>query len=268
MKENKRMKIALIGAGNVATHLGRVLKEKGHTICQVYSRTSLSAGTLAAALECTFTTSLEEITEEAELYILSVKDAVMEELIPGLVRRNPRALFVHTAGSMSQDVWKGYAERYGVIYPMQTFSKQRPVDFAEVSFFVEACREDDLCLLKELAGTLSPNVYEATSEQRRYLHIAAVFACNFTNHMYAVCEQLLARHGLPFEAMLPLIDETARKVHHLSPVQAQTGPACRGDVNVMERHLDMLASEPVWAEMYRLISGSIHDYAMTKTQKS
>lgn len=261
------MKIALIGAGNVATHLGQALKEKGHTICQVYSRTELSAGTLAARLGCAFTTSLEEVTEEAELYIVSVKDAVMEEMIPVLVTRNPQALFVHTAGSMPQNVWQGYAERYGVVYPMQTFSKQRPVDFAEVSFFVEAGKADDLCLLKELAGNLSPKVYEATSEQRRYLHIAAVFASNFANHMYAVCEHLLAQHGLPFEAMLPLIDETARKVHHLKPVQAQTGPACRNDLNVMAHHLEMLASEPVVAAMYELISKNIHDYAITKKQE-
>lgn len=267
MKGNKQMKIALIGAGNVATHLGRALKEKGYTICQVYSRTELSAGTLATQLGCMFTTSLEKVTGEAELYIVSVKDAVLEEVIPQLVRQNPQALFVHTAGSMPQSVWEGKAVRYGVMYPMQTFSKQRPVDFTEVPFFVEACGGDDLRLLKEVAGSLSPKVYEATSEQRRYLHIAAVFACNFTNHMYAVCEHLLTEHGLPFEAMLPLIDETARKVHHLPPVQAQTGPACRDDMNVMERHLQMLYSEPELATLYGLISKNIHDYAIIKKQE-
>lgn len=260
------MKIALIGAGNVATHLGRALKAGGYEIVQVYSRTEASAGALAAQLECAFATSLDHVTGEAELYIVSVKDSVLEDIIPPLVRQNPQALFVHTAGSMSQRVWEGKAVRYGVMYPMQTFSKQRPVNWSEVPFFVEACGEEDLRLLKEVAGALSPAVYEATSEQRRYLHIAAVFACNFTNQMYAICEYLLAAQGLPFEAMLPLIDETARKVHHLSPVQAQTGPACRYDVNVMDRHLRMLASEPALADLYRLVSENIHDYAITKNK--
>ncbi len=222
---------------------------------------------MGTLLDCAYTTSLEDVTAEAELYIVSVKDAVLQDLIPVLVKRNPQALFVHTAGSMPQSVWEGHAVRYGVLYPMQTFSKQRPVDFAEVPFFVEACMADDLHLLKELASTLSPKVYEATSEQRRYLHIAAVFACNFTNHMYAVCAHLLSAQHLPFEAMLPLIDETARKVHHLSPVEAQTGPACRYDVNVIERHLEMLASEPELAAMYEQISKNIHNYTISKNQK-
>lgn len=265
MEKERQMKIALIGAGNVATHLGWRLKEKGYEVVQVYSRTEASASALAIRLGCSFTTSLEEVTEEAGLYIVSVKDAVMQDMIPLLTKRNPKALFVHTAGSMPQSVWEGYATRYGVIYPMQTFSKQRAVDFEEVPFFVEAHTEDDLRLLKELVGRLSPKVYEATSEQRRYLHIAAVFACNFTNHMYAICEHLLSAHDLPFETMLPLIDETARKVHHLSPVQAQTGPACRYDENVINRHLQMLASEPTLATMYELISKNIHEYTITKT---
>ena len=121
MNKDKLMKIALIGAGNVATHLGRVLKEKGYEVCQVFSRTEQSAATLGALLGCAYTTSLEDVTAEAELYIVSVKDAVLQDLIPVLVKRNPQALFVHTAGSMPQSVWEGHAVRYGVLYPMQTF---------------------------------------------------------------------------------------------------------------------------------------------------
>ena len=258
MNKDRLMKIALIGAGNVATHLGKVLKEKEYEVCQVYSRTEQSAAALGTLLDCAYTTSLEDVTAEAELYIVSVKDAVLQDLIPVLVKRNPQALFVHTAGSMPQSVWEGHAVRYGVLYPMQTFSKQRPVDFAEVPFFVEACMADDLHLLKELASTLSPKVYEATSEQRRYLHIAAVFACNFTNHMYALAAELLKKHQLPFEIMLPLIDETARKVHEIEPHLAQTGPAIRYDENVINNHLQMLSDEPEMQELYRLISESIH----------
>ena len=146
----------------------------------------------------------------------------------------------------------------GVFYPMQTFSKQRAVDFATVPFFVEAGGETELKMLKELAGKLSPKVYEATSEQRKYLHIAAVFACNFANHMYALSARILEKHHIPFEVMLSLIDETAKKVHELPPAKAQTGPAIRYDENVINRHLDLLADVPDMQELYEKISKSIY----------
>ena len=146
---------------------------------------------------------------------------------------------------------------------MQTFSKQREANFEEVPFFLEANSPQNLSLLQEIAGGLSPKVYNASSEQRKYLHIAAVFACNFSNHMYAICQHLLQAQHLPFESMLPLIDETARKVHELSPVEAQTGPARRYDENVINRHLNMLEEEPKLAEIYRLLSEHIHLYETT-----
>lgn len=262
MNKDRLMKIALIGAGNVATHLGKVLKEKGYEVCQVYSRTEQSAAALGTLLDCAYTTSLEDVTAEAELYIVSVKDAVLQDLIPVLVKRNPQALFVHTAGSMPQSVWEGHAVRYGVLYPMQTFSKQREVDFGQIPCFVESNSEEDVQLLKDIASALSEKVYEASSEQRKSLHLAAVFTCNFTNHMYVLAAELLKKYGLPFEAMLPLIDETARKVHELEPLAAQTGPAVRYDENVIDEHLRMLADEPQMLELYREISENIHRLAI------
>lgn len=262
MNKDRLMKIALIGAGNVATHLGKVLKEKEYEVCQVYSRTEQSAAALGTLLDCAYTTSLEDVTAEAELYIVSVKDAVLQDLIPVLVKRNPQALFVHTAGSMPQSVWEGHAVRYGVLYPMQTFSKQREVDFGQIPFFVEGNLEEDVRLLKDIASALSEKVYEASSEQRKSLHLVAVFTCNFTNHMYVLAAELLKKYGLPFEAMLPLIDETARKVHELEPLAAQTGPAVRYDENVIDEHLRMLADEPQMLELYREISENIHRLAI------
>lgn len=249
--------VVLVGAGNVATHLGRALTAAGYVVRQVYSRTVKSASALAEELHCDYTTDAAAVAGDAALYIVSVKDDALSQVLPWVVRRNPSALFVHTAGSVPMDVWKGLAGRYGVLYPMQTFSRQRAVDFSTVSFFVEANTAADLALLKELSVRLGGKVYEASSEQRRYLHIAAVFACNFSNHMYAVADRLLAVHGLPFEALLPLIDETARKVHGLPPKAAQTGPAVRDDRNVMECHRAMLSSEPELAELYRTVSRSI-----------
>ena len=257
MATNKR--IALIGAGNVATHLGKAWQQAGCTVVQVYSRTEQSASELATCLGVPFVTSLDEVCTDADIYVVAVKDAVLQELIPALVKGREAALFVHTAGSMPMAVWQGVAPRHGVLYPMQTFSKAREVDFASVSFFVEANHQADKEALKELAGALSPKVYEATSAQRTYLHMAAVFACNFANHMYTLSARLLEKNGLPFDAMLPLIDETARKVHGLHPHDAQTGPAIRGDENVMGKHLAMLADEPEVKEIYRIISNSIQE---------
>lgn len=249
--------VVLVGAGNVATHLGKALQAVGFDVKQVYSRTQASAAALGNALRCPFTTVPDEVVSDADLYIVSVKDDALPQVLPWVSRKNPSALFVHTAGSVDMDVWKGRVARYGVLYPMQTFSKQREVDFATVSFFVEAASSTDLPVLKDIASQMGSKVYEATSEQRRYLHISAVFACNFANHMYTVAHRLLEEHHLPFDALLPLIDETARKVHLLPPEEAQTGPAIRGDHEVMEHHLEMLKQYPELAELYKLISKDI-----------
>lgn len=249
--------IVLIGAGNVATHLGAALRRAGYDVKQVYSRTEASARTLAERLDTAWTTCLDEVRADAGLYIVSIKDSAFGEVLPQLTRRNASALYVHTAGSMPLSVWEGLADRYGVLYPLQTFSRRREVDFSEVPFFVEANSAEDTGLLCRLARELSKRVFMASTEQRGYLHIAAVFACNFTNHLYALCQELLAKHDLPFEVMLPLIDETARKVHELSPAEAQTGPAVRYDENVISHHLQLLADRPDLAKLYELLSKDI-----------
>lgn len=255
MAINKR--VVLIGAGNVATHLGIALKSTPWQVVQVYSRTEASALALCDILGVPSVTSMEEVCKDADIYIVAVKDSVLKDLIPSIVKGREGALFVHTAGSLPMSVWEGHAKRYGVLYPMQTFSKARAVDFSSVSFFVEANGTTEVDVLKELASHLSPKVYEATSKQRTYLHMAAVFACNFANHMYTLSAHLLEKQELPFEAMLPLIDETARKVHELSPKDAQTGPAIRQDANVMNSHLEMLADNRELQELYEIISKSI-----------
>ena len=248
--------IVFIGAGNLATNLAKALYYKGFRIVQVYSRTEESARALAEQVEAGYTTDLQEISKEARLYIVSLKDAAFVELLPQITEGKQDALLVHTAGSIPMSVWEKYAERYGVFYPMQTFSKQREVNFREIPFFVEAKRPEDVELLKAIAATLSDNVYEITSEQRKSLHLAAVFICNFTNHMYALAADLLEKYNLPFDVMLPLIDETARKVHELTPHEAQTGPAVRYDENVISNHLAMLADSPALQEIYKLMSKS------------
>lgn len=259
MKRPEELDIVLVGAGNLATNLGKALHQAGCRISQVYSRTEESARTLAETLKTAYTTSLPALKNDADIYIVSLKDSALAERLTEIVSGREQSLFVHTAGSIPLNIWEGRADHYGVFYPMQTFSKQREVLFREIPFFLEANQKKDLDLLKRLAGIISGNVYEATSEQRSYLHLSAVFACNFTNHMYALCEKLLKEHNLPFEVMLPLIDETARKVHQLSPAQAQTGPAIRYDSNIIDKQLELLSCNPQMRELYEIISKSIHN---------
>lgn len=250
--------VVFIGAGNLATNLAKSLYRKGFRIEQIYSRTQASARELAGAVEADYTTDLAEVFGNAKLYIVSLRDAAFTELLPQIAAHKQRGLMVHTAGSIPMNIWEGQAERYGVFYPMQTFSKQRETEFNKISFFIEANSAEDTELLKAIASALSTKVYEATSEQRKILHLAAVFACNFSNHMYALAAELLKKHGLSFDVMLPLIDETARKVHELEPHAAQTGPAMRYDENVIGNHLTMLADDPQMQQVYELISQSIH----------
>ncbi len=253
--------IVFVGAGNLATNLAKAFYRKGFRIMQIYSRTKESAEALALAVGADYTTDLSALSGEAQLYIVSVKDAVLGQILPNLITgKNKQALWVHTAGSISMDIWNGKVEHYGVFYPMQTFSKQCEVDFAEIPVFVEGNTVQDVAFLKDVAEVISNRVYEADSEQRRKLHIAAVFACNFTNHMYVLAAELLQKAHLPFEVMLPLIDETANKVHRLEPRMAQTGPAVRYDENVINKHLQMLADNPRLQELYKLLSESIHEH--------
>lgn len=229
------MKVTLIGTGNVATSLCPTLAGAGHEVCQLHGRT--------------FRT--EEVT--GEVVVIAVRDDAVRDVAERLADYG--GLVVHTAGSIPMDAIP--ARRRGVLYPMQTFSKARRVDFAEVSLFVET--ETDMPRLEALARSLSRHVYRLDSEGRRRLHLAAVFASNFVNHCYALSDALLREHDIPFRVMLPLIDEVARKVHELPPREAQTGPAMRGDGKVMARQEAMLHGTP--RDIYRLMSQSIRELA-------
>lgn len=257
MLELKNIKIVLVGAGNVATHIGLTLKAKGISIVQVYSRTRASAIALAARLGCLSTDRLPDLCTEADLYIISVKDNALDEVLKGLSHCRADALYVHTAGSVPMAVFDGRMSHYGVFYPMQTFSKEKEVDFSKVPCFIEASDDASLSLLNQFSTTLSSHVMVLSSEKRRYLHLAAVFACNFANHCYAIAASLLSEQGIPFDVMLPLVDEAAEKVHHLAPLAAQTGPAVRGDTKVMDAQMRLLGAHPEWQEIYGLMSKDI-----------
>lgn len=272
------MKIVLIGAGNLATHLGKALHAAGHDMVQVFSRTMQSAETLASLLDAEPLTDIAQVRDDADVYIFSVKDSALVQLVAQLCRHEADGLvedgavnalrkakkgehervFLHTAGSMPMSVFKGMAQHYGVLYPMQTFSKQREVDFSIIPCFVEANDELAQKQIEGLAREISGRVYQLSSEDRKYLHLSAVFACNFANHCYAISQELLEEHGIPFDVMLPLINETAAKVHEMKPKDAQTGPAVRYDENVIGKQSKLLENHPHFKKVYDSMSKSIH----------
>ena len=233
------MKIVLIGAGNLATNLGKALLSAGHDIVQVFSRTVESATALAQIAGGAPVTDIEQVRADADLYVVSVKDSVLGELLPRLCKGKETKVF----------------------YPMQTFSKSKEVDFSEIPCFIEANDDYAHTMIADMAHELSGNVYELSSADRKYLHLSAVFACNFVNHCYAISEKILADHGIPFDVMLPLIDETARKVHELSPREAQTGPAVRFDENVIRMQAALLKNQPQIKDIYERLSLGIHRFS-------
>ena len=253
-------RIVFVGAGNLATNLALALREKGFSIAQIYSRTETSARVLAEQVQAAWTTDLEKLIPDADLYITALKDTALVELLPEIVKGRESCFFVHTAGSVPIDLWKTVPglEHYGVLYPMQTFSKARRVSFENIPVFIEAGTAEDTEILTKIARTFSRNVQAVNSAQRQALHLAAVFACNFANHCYTLSEKILAEHGLPFDVMLPLIEETTAKLRQLSPRAAQTGPAVRYDTNVMDKHIAALSGHPELQTLYRLMSRSIH----------
>lgn len=251
------MRIVIIGSGNVATHLSQALKGAGNDNVQVYSRTLSNATTLADKLGCLATDRTDEIVPDADIYIFSIKDKALEDVVRSLTISKDACL-IHTAGSMPMSVFKGIATRYGVLYPMQTFSKSRKVDFREIPCFIEASDDETLALIRALAESISDQCQECPSEQRKKMHLAAVFTCNFANHCYRLAEKVVEKEGFDFTLFHPLIRETANKVMTLSPREAQTGPMVRWDTNVMDMQMDLIEDERTRA-IYRLIAENIHE---------
>lgn len=247
-----RWRVVLIGSGNVATSLALALNGKCHLV-QVYSRSMASAEALASRVGAQATNDLSQIVTDADIYVISVVDDAITRVLEACPARG--GLWVHTSGSTSIDVFKGKRTRYGVLYPMQSFSKSCPARMHEVHIFIEGCDSCATQEVKELAMLLTNNVHEITSTERERLHVAAVFACNFANHMFTLSSEVLDEAGIPFDAMLPLIKTTIAKLDNLTPTQSQTGPAARGDVNVIERHLQSLSGDK--HDIYRLLSQSI-----------
>jgi predicted short-subunit dehydrogenase-like oxidoreductase (DUF2520 family) len=248
------MRITLIGSGNVATHFGAALKNTGHHIVQVYSPTQHNANLLAYHLGAAAINSLDAIDANTDMFIISVKDDAIEQVAKQLAVH--QVLTIHTSGATSLKTISQYNKYSGVIYPLQTFSKTREVDFRKVPLCVEGADHLTLTSLRALAYTLSLSVFDVDTAQRKVLHLAAVFACNFPNNLYAIAQGLLAGHQLDFNLLRPLILETAQKVQHNLPAEVQTGPAVRRDEKTMEAHTALLDDDALQL-IYKALSQSI-----------
>ncbi|MCG9971771.1 Rossmann-like and DUF2520 domain-containing protein [Christiangramia crocea] len=244
------IKVIIIGAGNVATHLYQTfLKEKELEVIQVYNRNEKH---LHFVKDPDLRTSNIKNLKKADLYLLAVRDEVIGEMAEKI--KDNKAVFVHCSGSEPMDRLSKF-ENHGVFYPLQTFSKDKPVNFKEVPLCLEANSAETLKHLREIASMLSDNIFEVNSEQRRALHLCAVFVNNFTNHLYTLAAEYCKRNELPFKILQPLIKETAAKIETLPPYSAQTGPALRNDQNTITAHLKMLDEDQ--KKIYTILTDSI-----------
>ena len=246
-------RVVIIGSGNVATSLAHGLAARCE-VAQIYSRQLAHAQALADAVGCdNATDDLQSLIPDADAYIIAVRDDAIAEVIAATADNG--ALWIHTSGSKPIDLFAGHRTRYGVLWPMQSFSREVVTPLDEVHFFVEANDDTALSDLMEMASLMSCHVIEADSEKRKLLHVASVFSCNFANHMWTLADEVLSAAGLPFDAMKPLIRTTVDKLDRLSPAQSQTGPAVRHDTQVIDNHLAMLDGDK--RDIYRLLTDSI-----------
>jgi predicted short-subunit dehydrogenase-like oxidoreductase (DUF2520 family) len=249
------IKITIIGAGNLATQLGLTLYNEGYFISQIYSRNLKNASLLAKKIKGEAITDLKNLSSDSSIYIIAVKDDAIESVAGQLNFKDK--IVVHTSGSIPIDVLKHCSKNYGVFYPLQTFSKEKSVDFKTIPVCIEANNSKTSTTLQYFAKSISENVKKVNSEQRKKIHLAAVFACNFSNYMYVVAEKILKKDKLSLDLLKPLIEETASKIKNYSPSVVQTGPAIRNDKKTMVAHIKLLSKEKDLQKIYTLLSESI-----------
>lgn len=247
------IKVVIIGSGNVAQHLIKVMQIAANVnLVQVFARNKESVLHLIA--EDKITSDYNAI-KEADVYIISVSDNAIAEVAENLPFQN--RLVVHTSGTSELSVLDT-KNRKGVFYPLQTFSKSKEIDFTSIPICLEVENGEDFKTLQSLSQNISEKVFAISSEQRKSLHVAAVFVCNFVNHMYTIGNQICEEHNVPFEVLQPLIMETAQKISTLKPEDAQTGPALRNDTKTINKHLEFLQNSD-YQELYKLLTQSIQN---------
>ena len=244
------MKIVILGSGNVAFHLAKAFTEKKIRVSQVFGRNGKALKEISE--HCNIPYSTTEVMD-ADLYLIAVKDDVTAGISKKISKEN--CLVAHTSGSLPKEILEGNY-RKASLYPLQTFSKSKKINYAEIPFFVEAENQEDLEVLKNLASQVSENVMVSDHEKRKYIHLTAVFACNFVNHLFARAKEISDSQQIPFNYFLPLIDETVQKIHEIEPKSAQTGPAVRNDQRVLQLH-EALIKDEEHLKIYKTINESI-----------
>ncbi len=253
MINSKKLRIGILGSGNVATHLAMAIAESEHDLVYIIARDKKRAESLAQKSNA-IAINIDELSEPLDIIILAIKDISLGEM---LIRKLPSSsLICHTSGSVAMDVLNSHSN-YGIFYPLQTFSKQKEVDFHSIPICLEANNGRNLQILHQLAQSISSKVYDIDSKQRKHLHLAAVFACNFTNLMYDISEKLCQESGMDFDILRPLIQETAAKVQDHIPSEVQTGPAARNDHKIIEKHLALLQKHPDYQNIYKILTNEI-----------
>lgn len=248
--------VTTIGAGNVATHLAKALYKNNFVIKQIFSKSFKNANALSKKVNAQPIDLITQLTPTAEIYIIAVPDDAIEKVLKQIPFKNK--LVVHTSGSVGMDVFaKNGFSNFGIFYPLQTFSKNKVVDFTKVPFCLEANTKTNLKSIENVAKYLSDKIYHVNSEQRQLLHLAAVFACNFSNNMYQIAYDICNKNSIDFDILKPLIIETANKITIQTPQEAQTGPAKRNDKKTIQKHLALLDNQKKYQEIYRLITESI-----------
>lgn len=249
--------IAIIGSGNVAWHLAPELENSGHRVIEIYSRTTKHAKSLQKRLyQAEVSTELDFTDSDAEIFLIAIFDDAIEKVAHEIAVPD-NAIIVHTSGSQSiNKLSYAASENMGVFYPLQTFTKGKHISFEDVPILIEAENRYTAKVLKNLGKSISKKVLSVSSKDRMAIHIAAVFACNFTNHLFKVADQLLKKRGLSFDLLRPLIAETINKSLDIGPENAQTGPAARGDLEVLDKHMAFLKGSE-YKDIYKLITEKI-----------
>lgn len=250
-----KYKIVILGSGNVATHLALNFQKAGHVVVQIFSKSLSNAEDLATRVNATYTNKLVDITTDADVYILAVKDYAIDDVILGLKLKNK--VVAHTSGAVPLKGMEHISTNCGVFYPFQTFTKNVSVDMQTVPVFIEASNAHTEKILLQLAADISKISQVIKSEQRQMLHLAAVYVNNFTNHLFHIANTLLQKEKLPFEILYPLIKETVTKVGKLNPYDIQTGPARRDDWKTIDEHLHRLEKYDAFREVYLVLTESI-----------
>ncbi len=248
------MKVVIIGSGNVASVLGRLINRNQHQVVQVVSRNAAHAKILADELQCSFSDNNSVIVKDADLYLVAVNDGALYELNKTFHLGNK--LILHTAGSVPRDVLKDISVNYGVLYPLQSLRKERYYN-TDIPFLIDGNTEETITLAEDFAKTISGRIVKASDEERLKLHVAAVIVSNFTNHLYALAEEFCKNEKVDFKLLAPLIKETADRVEMYSPVDVQTGPALRNDIFTLDKHLRLLTNHPRLKYIYLKLTDSI-----------